>query len=180
MTASTRLLIDAYGRIVEEVRAVLTDIDTETLETRIEPEANTIAWLLWHLTRVQDDHVSDVAGHEQVWTSQDWYGRFGLPFPPEAHGYGHTTEEVGQVRGLSAEDLLGYHEAVHTHTVEVLSALDDGDHDRIVDTSWDPPVTVGVRLVSVIADDLEHVGQAAYLKGVLARRRRQAGAADGT
>jgi hypothetical protein len=37
----------------------------------------------------------------------------------------------------------------------------------VVDASWDPPVTLGVRLVSVISDDLQHAGQAAYLRGMI-------------
>jgi DinB superfamily len=163
------LLIDAFGRIREETHAVLDGASPAILTHRPDPGANSIAWLIWHLTRIQDDHVADVAGVEQRWIADGWYERFALPFPPEAHGYGHTSEEVGQVRTDGAL-LRGYFDAVDAATVRYLRELRGGDLDRIVDERWDPPVSLGVRLVSVVADDLQHVGQAAYVRGVAERR----------
>ncbi|MGH3586768.1 MAG: mycothiol transferase, partial [Pseudonocardia sp.] len=127
-----------------------------------------VAWLVWHLARVQDDHVADVAGTEQRWTAGGWAERFGLPFAVADTGYGHSAEEVGAVR-VDAELLAGYLADVHAATVAYLDTVTADDLDRVVDTHWDPPVTLGVRLVSVVADDLQHVGQAAYVRG-LARR----------
>jgi hypothetical protein len=138
----------------------------EQLATRVGPAANPVAWLVWHLTRIQDDHVAGVAGTEQAWTADGWYDRFGLPFDPADHGYGHTTEQVAAVR-VSGELLAGYHAAVHANTDAYVRTLVDADLDRVVDTSWDPPVTAGVRLVSVVSDSLQHAGQAAYVKGLL-------------
>lgn len=163
------LLVDGYGRIQEEVRRVLRGVDDDLLTVVPEPGANTIAWLVWHLTRVQDDHLADAFGGRQVWTSGGWAERFALPLPAEDTGYGHSATEVAAVRVPGAL-LLEYHEAVHARSVELLSAVAPADLDRVVDTRWDPPVTLGVRLVSVLADDLQHAGQAAYLRGLLARR----------
>jgi hypothetical protein len=163
------LLIDAFGRIRGTVHRVVDGASTELLGYRVDPEANTIAWLVWHLTRVQDDHVADVAGTEQLWLGE-WADRFALPLPREATGYGHSSSEVASVQA-SAELLLGYHDAVHDATVAYLGSIGADDLDRVVDTSWDPPVTLAVRLVSVIADDLQHAGQAAFVKGVAARQR---------
>jgi uncharacterized damage-inducible protein DinB len=164
---SNDLLLDAYGRIQEGLRPAVEGLSPEQLEYRPTPVANSIAWLAWHLARVQDDHIADVAGTEQVWTADGWFGRFGLPFDPSATGYGFTSEQVSQVRGLTAEPLLDYAAAVHARTVEFLRGLTDADLDRIVDERWDPPVTLGVRLVSVLSDDLQHVGQAAYVRSSL-------------
>jgi hypothetical protein len=122
---------------------------------------------VWHLTRIQDDHVADVAGTEQVWTSAGWADRFGLPFEPADTGYGHGAEQVAAVRVPSADLLTGYHDAVHERTVAYARTLVDADLDRVVDHRWDPPVTLGARLVSVLADDLQHAGQAAYVRGLL-------------
>jgi hypothetical protein len=163
------LLIDAFGRIRDETHAVLDGASRAVLTYRPDDEANSIAWLVWHLTRVQDDHVADVAGVEQRWTADGWYDRFGLPFPPAAHGYGQTPEEVGQV-DVEAELLLGYFDATHEATVGYLAGLRSSDLDRVVDERWDPPVTLGVRLVSVVTDDLQHVGQAAFVRGLAERR----------
>ncbi|MCW2796338.1 DinB family protein [Nocardioides sp.] len=160
------LLIESFQRVVESGTSVVDDLTDEQLAHRPGPDANSIAWLVWHLTRVQDDHVADVSGLEQVWTAQDFVRRFGLPFAAEDTGYGHSSDEVGRLRA-SAELLAAYLTAVHEQTVDYLRDLQDGDLDRIVDKRWDPPVTLGVRLVSVVNDDTQHVGQAAYARGLL-------------
>jgi uncharacterized damage-inducible protein DinB len=170
MTASTELLIDAFARIAGVVRSTVRGLDAETLAGRVDPDANSIAWLVWHLTRVQDDHVSEVAGRAQAWTEDGWAERFGLPFDVADTGYGHDTDDVAAVGQVGADDLIGYHEAVHARTEAFLRSLTDDDLARVVDRNWDPPVTLSVRLVSVISDDLQHAGQAAYVKGVLERR----------
>jgi uncharacterized damage-inducible protein DinB len=162
------VLTDGLGRVQESVHEVLDGLGESELTYRADPEANTIAWLIWHLTRVEDDHVADVAGHEQAWTAQGWMGRFELPFPPSAHGYGQTAAQVGAVR-TPAELLAGYHDAVHDQALEYISHLSDDDLDRDVDKRWDPPVTLGVRLVSVVNDCTQHVGQAAFIRGIVLR-----------
>ena len=170
MSVGNELLIDGFGRIRGAVRRVVRGLTPEELAVRVDDGANSIGWLIWHLTRVQDDHVAEVADTDQVWTDAGWLERFGLPFPAEVTGFGQSANEVAQVAGITAELLVGYHEAVHDRTVQFIEGLSDRDFERIVDTSWNPPVTLGVRLVSVIADDLQHVGQAAFVAGMLARR----------
>ncbi|CAM5424671.1 hypothetical protein GCM10010222_09630 [Streptomyces tanashiensis] len=166
---SAGLLVDSFGRIREVVHEAVEGLTDEELAVRIDPDANSVAWLVWHLTRIQDDHLADAFGTEQLWTSDGWRDRFGLPFPPAATGYGQSRAQSGKVRA-PAELLLGYHDAVHARTEELVRAVTNADLDRVVDTAWDPPVTLGVRLVSVIADDLQHAGQAAYVRGVVERR----------
>ena len=165
MTPS-ELLIDSFERVLESGTAVVADLSEDQLAFRPGPDSNSIAWLVWHLTRVQDDHVADVAGLEQVWTAQDFVGKFGLPFAAEDTGYGHTTDEVGRL-SASADLLTSYLTAVHAQTVNYVSRLTEPDLERVVDERWDPPVTLGVRLVSVVNDDSQHVGQAAYVRGLL-------------
>jgi hypothetical protein len=168
---SADLLVDAFGRVRDAVVEVVDGLTPEQLAYRVDGRANSIAWLVWHLTRVQDDHVSDVRGAEQVWLSGGWMERFDLPFDPMETGYGQTSDDVAAVRVESGDLLIGYYEAVHDATVGYVRTLTDADLDRIVDEAWDPPVSLGVRLVSVIADDLQHVGQAAFIRGVLERSR---------
>lgn len=167
---SNELLLYAYGQIQETLRRAVEGLSPDELNRRLGPEANTIGWLTWHLVRVQDDHVAGVADTEQVWTADDWVGRFGLPFPAGATGYGFSAEQVAQVRVPSADLLLDYAAAVHARTAEFLRGLSDDDLDTVVDTRWNPPVTLGVRLVSVLSDDLQHVGQAAFVRGLLPPR----------
>ncbi|TSE01016.1 DinB family protein [Skermania sp. ID1734] len=163
------VLTDAFGRVRDEVHAVLDGLPEAALTYRIDGDANTIAWLVWHLTRVQDDHVCDVAGRQQAWTEGGWSERFALPFSAEAIGYGQSSQEVAQVRA-DADLLRGYYDAVHDRTLDYLRTVTAEDLDRVVDRRWDPPVTLGVRLVSVISDDLQHVGQAAFVRGVFERQ----------
>lgn len=164
------MLADAFGRIRGVVHQVVDDLTPDRLAYRLDGRANSIAWLVWHLTRVQDDHVADAAGIAQVWTSQGWYDRYALPFDASETGYGHTSDQVAAVRVDSGDLLTAYHDAVFGQTVAYVRALRDDDLSRVVDRSWDPPVTLGVRLVSVIADDLQHAGQAAFVRGLIEDR----------
>jgi hypothetical protein len=147
------------------VAGTLEGVGDESLARRPAGSGNPIAWLIWHLSRVEDAQVASAAGLEQVWTSRGFVGRFSLPLPERDTGYGHSTGEVDAVRA-PPRLLLEYYDAVHRQTVEFVKTLGDEDFDRIVDNRWDPPVTLGVRLVSTVADCLQHVGQAAYAKGL--------------
>ena len=165
----SELMTDSLGRVRDLVHSTVEGLSDDDLAWRPDPEANSAAWLVWHLTRIEDDHVADVAGTRQAWTEDGWADRFGLPFPVGDHGYGHTAEQVGQVR-VGADLLAGYHDAVFERTADYLAGLTPGDLDVVVDEHWDPPVTLGVRLVSVVNEVNQHVGQAAYLRGLLSRR----------
>jgi hypothetical protein len=165
---STDLLVDAFERIRDAVHPAVNGLSTDDLAFRPQDGSNSIAWLVWHLTRIQDDHVAGLEGGDQVWIAEGWSDRFALPLDPTDTGYGHGPDDVAAVTA-DAELLLGYFESVHEKTLAYVGTLTDADLARVVDRSWDPPVTVSIRLVSVIADDLQHVGQAAYVRGVLLR-----------
>ncbi|MET0132458.1 MAG: DUF664 domain-containing protein [Kibdelosporangium sp.] len=165
---SAELLADAFGRVHEVVHDVVAGLEQDQLAYRVDGRSNSIAWLVWHLTRVQDDHVADAAGLPEVWTEQGWAGRFALPFDDADTGYGHSSADVGRVQ-VSAELLAGYHDAVYEQTIEYVKSLEDKDLARVVDESWDPPVTLAVRLISVIDDDMQHAGQASFVRGLIGR-----------
>ena len=165
---SAEILVDAFGRVQETVHGVVRGLTSSQLAERLAPEANSIAWLVWHLTRVEDDHVAGAFGAPQVWAE---YGkRFELPFPASDIGYGHSSAQVAQVTA-SADLLTGYQDAVHEQAARLVSGITDADLERVVDENWDPPVTLSVRLVSVISDCLQHAGQAAFVRGILLRAR---------
>jgi Protein of unknown function (DUF664) len=173
-----QILVDAFGRVSELVTDLTAGLTDEIASYRPDPAANSIAWLIWHLSRVQDDHLADLAQVEQVWP--EWRDRFGLPFSAWATGYGHGPEDVAAVR-VSSDLLGGYHQAVHELTLRYVDGITAAELDRIVDTRWDPPVTAAVRLVSVIGDTMQHLGQAAYVRGLAERRDsawHEPGAAD--
>ncbi len=170
MATINDLLLDAFGRVDEGVRTLLDSVSAEAINVRPDGVGNPIGWLVWHLLRVQDDHLAEIAEIEQVWTSGGWFERFGLPFPATAHGYGFTSEQVDETRFAGTELLAGYQVAVHAMTVDLLGGITARRLDDVIDTRWDPPVTVAVRLVSVTEDCLQHLGQANYVAGLLSRR----------
>ena len=165
------ILQDAFERVTGSVHAAVDGLTADELTWRPDPAANTIGWLVWHLTRIQDDHLADVTNRDQVWATDDWATRFGLPEGVMDHGYGHTSEQVAAVRPGSADVLLAYHDAVASATADDLATLDATALDRVIDEHWDPPVTVAVRLVSVVNDAMQHTGQAAYVRGLLERQQ---------
>jgi uncharacterized damage-inducible protein DinB len=168
---SAELLTDAFGRVRDAVHGAVRELSADQLAARLDEDANSIAWLCWHLARVQDDHVADAFGVTQVWPR--FMDRFGLPFGPREIGYGQNSAQVADVRVSSGDLLTTYHDAVHAQTVDLVSGVTDADLSRVVDEGWDPPVTLGVRLVSVISDGLQHAGQAAFIRGILLRSARR-------
>ncbi|MEU7868146.1 DUF664 domain-containing protein [Dactylosporangium sp. NPDC049140] len=162
------LLAEGYGRLPDLVRGAVEGLSADQLHWAPGPGANSIGWLVWHLTRVQDDHITDlVDGAEQLWVTGGYAARFGLK--PQAHdtGYGHTPDQVEGVRPESTEALLEYFDAVYARTRAFIGRLTEDELDRIVDERWDPPVSLAVRLVSILDDDVQHAGQAAYVRGLL-------------
>lgn len=163
------VLTDAYGRIQSIVHGATDGLSAEAIAYQPEPGSNSIAWLVWHLTRIQDDHVSELAEREQAWTADGWHDRLGVPDDPADTGFGHRPEQVAVLRPDDPGVLVGYHDAVVNHTMDYLAGVDADELSRIIDSSYDPPVSVGVRLVSVLSDNLQHAGQARYLRGMIER-----------
>ncbi|CAM4144726.1 DinB superfamily protein [Mycobacterium basiliense] len=163
--AARELLRDAFTRLIEHADDLTDGLTDQIANHRPTPSANSIAWLLWHSARVQDIQVAHLAEVEEVWTRDGWVDRFGLDLPRHDTGYGHRPEDVAKVRA-SPELLSGYYRAVHQLTCEYVAGLTAAELSRIVDTNWDPPVTASARLVSIIDDCAQHLGQAAYLRGI--------------
>ncbi|MEJ7647898.1 MAG: DinB family protein [Nakamurella sp.] len=163
------LLLDAFARIEEQVASAVADLDPEDARWRPDRDANPVGWLLWHLTRVMDDHVAELAGVEQAWTAQGFAEVFALPFPRETVGYGQSSDEVAAFRADPAE-ILRYHRATQELARGHLSGLTAAGLARVVDENWDPPVTEAVRIMSVLGDATAHIGQAQYVLGLLERR----------
>ncbi|AKN15311.1 hypothetical protein MHAE_15385 [Mycobacterium haemophilum DSM 44634] len=163
--AARELLRDAFTRLIEHVDELTDGLTDEVCYYQPTVSANSIAWLIWHSARVQDTQLAEVAGVEQVWTRDSWVDRFGLDLPRNDTGYGHSRDDVAKVRA-PAGLLSGYYHAVHQLTLEYVASVNADELARIVDTHWDPPVTASARLVSIIDDCAQHLGQAAYLRGI--------------
>ncbi|TXH39851.1 MAG: DUF664 domain-containing protein [Actinobacteria bacterium] len=175
-----RLLADGFDRVAGALPSAVDSLEPASILWRPSPAANSIGWLLWHLARVEDDHLTGVAAATgvdvtgaQVWLSEGWSDRFGLPYPERSIGYGQTAQEVGAFDVADADLLLGYYAAVHRRTREILASLSEAHLAAVVDERWDPPVTAAVRLVSVLNDITAHYGQVAYLRGLVDQRSAQ-------
>lgn len=160
------LLAELYGRIGPLAARAVDGLDADQLHRSPGPGANTIGWLIWHLARVQDHHVAELLDTDQLWVTDGWAARFGLAPDPADIGYGHDAEQMAGVRPSGPEVLVDYLAAVQARTDRMLAGLRVEDLDRIVDRRWHPPVSLGVRLISVADDSLQHVGQANYLRGL--------------
>jgi hypothetical protein len=164
-SAVRELLRDAFTRLIEHVDELTDGLTDEQANYRPSPSANSIAWLIWHGARVQDMQLAPVAGVEQVWKTGGWVDRFGLDLPPNDSGYGHGPNEVAKVQA-PADLLAGYYHAVHELTLGFVADVTAEDLEAILDRNWDPPVTASARIVSIIDDCAQHLGQAAYLLGI--------------
>lgn len=162
---SSELLADAFGRVNGTLHRTIEPLGPDALSFRPHEYSNSIAWLAWHITRGHDDHVSEIAGREQAWVEEGWAERFEMDADPHAQGTGDTPDDVAAIRP-DKELLLGYADAVLARTNEYLAGVTGEELDRIIDTSYDPPVSVGVRLVSIINDNTQHAGQIAYVRGL--------------
>lgn len=165
------LIIDGYGRVLQVLEVALDGLTEDDLNEQPHPDCNTIGWLAWHLTRVQDDHIADLMGEEQLWLIDGWHARFNRSPNPKDIGWGHSSEQVSAFRSPNTETLLDYHRAVLERTKRYIATLSTADLDRELNEPWFQPLpTVGVRLVSVLSDDLQHAGQVAYIRGLLKGR----------
>jgi Protein of unknown function (DUF664) len=163
------LVVDLFERVKEVVHQVTDGLTIEQLAYQPEKSANSIAWLVWHLTRIQDDHIAGLSQTAQIW-NETWKKKFNVPFDISQTGYGQSAADVVRVR-VDSEALIGYYDAVHAKTIAYVRTLTQDTYIKVIDTHWKPPVTIAIRLISVVSDDLQHAGQAAYIRGLLEETR---------
>ena len=146
----------------------LDGLSAEDLHRQPGPDSNPIGWLMWHLTRVQDNHASAMEESEHVWVAGRWHERFDRDGDPADRGRGHTSEQVAAFRSPDVETLLGYYRAVRGRTDAFLDSLSADDLDRPVkNLAGDGTVPMHVRLEMTLVDGIQHSGQIAYLRGLL-------------
>lgn len=161
------VLLEAFDRLPDLVRGAVEGLDADQLSVRPGGAANPVAWLIWHLTRVQDNHAADAFGDDELWLADGFADRWDLSLERGDTGYGHSPDQVDTVRVGSAGQLLEYFDAVHARVRRRIAGLTGAELERVVDEDWDPPVTLLVRLVSMIDDAVQHAGQAAYARGIV-------------
>ncbi len=162
------LIIDGYGRVLEVLDKALSGLAQDDLNQQPHPDCNSMGWLTWHLTRVQDDHIANLMEEDQLWVRDGWHAKFNRAPEPKDIGFGHSSEDVATFKSPDIETMLGYHRAVMERSKRYISTLSTADLKRELNEPWFQPLpTVGVRLVSIMSDNLQHAGQVAYLRGLL-------------
>ena len=162
------LIVDGYGRVLQVLEEALDGLTPDDLNEQPHPDCNSMGWLTWHLTRVQDDHIADLMGEEQIWIKDEWHARFNRAPDLKDIGFGHSSEDVAAFKSPGVDTLLDYHRAVLERSRRYINNLSMADLDRELNEPWYQPLpTVGVRLVSVMSDCLQHAGQVAYVRGLL-------------
>ncbi|MFC2032859.1 DinB family protein [Chloroflexota bacterium] len=165
------LLTDGYTRISQILERTLKGLSVDDLKWLPHPDSNSVGWLTWHLTRVHDDHIASLMGEEQLWIKGGWHAKFNRPADSKDRGFGDTPEQVAAFECPDAETMLAYHRAVSERSKSFFLTLSETDLDReLNEPQYTPLPTVGVRLVSVLADNLQHAGQASFVRGQLQGR----------
>ncbi|WP_040634025.1 mycothiol transferase [Mobilicoccus pelagius] len=161
------LLTDAASRPASAAEPVLDGLSDEAAHRMPADRGNTIAWLLWHAARQMDVQTVALSGGKSVWTSGGWAQRLGVDRGEDEFGFGDSPEDVA---ALHVDDVaaLGAHLQACTDALTAyIGTLSEDDLGEVIDDSYDPPVTRGARIVSIIDDAAVHVGQAAYARGLV-------------
>jgi len=162
------LIVDGYDRLPDFMKELLVGVRMADLDWQPHRDCNSLGWTVWHLTRVQDSQIADLMGAEQLWIKDGWSRKFKRLADPDDTGYGHTPEQVRAFKSPSVRIQLDYLRAVVERTKQYLASLTPSDLDRELDEPWQqPPPTMGVRIVSVLADCHQHAGEASYIRGLL-------------
>jgi uncharacterized damage-inducible protein DinB len=163
-----QLLIDGYERVEQSIKRTLEGLSEKELDRQPSSDTNTIGWLCWHLSRGRDRNIANLSGQDQLWIKDKWYEKFNRPADPADSGFKHTPEQVAAFKSPNTKILLDYHHAVLNRAKDYINSLTETDLDRELDEPWFTPTpTVGVRLISLLEEGLQHSGQAAYLRGLI-------------
>jgi hypothetical protein len=162
------MLSGAYGSILKTLEYTLEGLTEEDLNWQPKPDCNSIGWLAWHLTRIQDMTIADFTGDEQLWIKDGWHKKWGRPADPQDFGNGMKPEDLAKFKSPDAKTLLAYHKTVLEKSQEFFPTLKKADLDEVLEnTPFKPPPTAGMMLLIILGDGLQHAGQAAYVRGML-------------
>ncbi len=154
-------LCESPNRWIHQSTDGLTD---EQLYYRPSSDTNSIAWLIWHLSRWRDKISAAVVGEPQVWASEGWAQRFDID--PDRTGLGDTLEQVAAF-SVGRDLLLGYASAAHNAIVERVFRMTPEQFEKEIEYSPGSSRPAWRALVSVMGDSSEHTGQINYLRGMI-------------
>lgn len=163
------IIMDIFDRIAAQLAQVLEGLTPEELNRQPSTGANTIGWMAWHLTRSHDRNMSELMKMEQLWISEGWYKRFNRAPDPSETGWGHTIDEMKNFGAPDSMTIMKYHRSVLERIKDYIG--NDLTEAVLEDESYSPTFRrsspVYRRITGVINDGLQHVGQAAYVRGLI-------------
>ena len=128
--------------------------------------SNPIAWIVWHMARVEDRWVNRVlSGGVELWISEGWHKKFGMT--EEAHGYGETMEQVRAMPDLAMFELLAYFDAVRKSTLAHLERMTPEQLGATYPHSRLKGITGAWILGHILVEESQHLGQVAFIRGVI-------------
>ena len=163
----TKSALTEYRQHLDRALEGLTPIELRWQPT---PTSNHILWIVWHIARVEDRWIMTyVADEDQVWIRDRWCEQ--LRMPSDDMGSGHSAEDVAAFPNLSVTQLLAYHDAVRENTFRIIDGLRTADlestNPKNREGNPDPPPPVSWVLGHVAVEVAQHVGQIAYIRGML-------------
>ena len=163
---ATDIYLEAIKRSDADLRRALEGLTTEDVRKQPAGEgSNPISWLVWHLTRTRDNISSSIVGRKPLWESEGWGAKFGMSdgIPSFKPDNVHTFDPK------SIETLTGYFEAVAANSLKIIEGLQESDMSRMVESTIPgrPAQPVVGRLAVILNDNIQHVGQVAYLRGLI-------------
>jgi hypothetical protein len=159
-----QFIITLLEAAYRSIKQATDDLPDEQLYYQPTPETNSIAWLVWHLSRWRDAVSATISGEPQIWVSAGWAERCGMP--DERTGLGDTP---AQVTAFCVERavLFGYVDAAHQHTVERVAKLTPTQLVQPMVSHTGERRPAWRALAGVCSDSAQHTGQIAYLRGLL-------------
>ncbi len=163
----TESVVSTLQRNWAMVDSAMEGLDQETINRIPAEQCNSIAWILWHMSRVVDTFVNTrFQSRPQLWIAGGWHQRFGMGDDPDDRGVGWTMEQVASWSPPDLSVQLGYHQAVREAAAGYLSSATEADLAEVKVIPPAPePRTVANALGQMVWDAVAHGGQIAYLRG---------------
>ncbi len=159
------MLKSQLSEYMEELELALDGLTEEERRYQPTPQSNHIDFIVWHMARVEDSIVNRRLRHDRhIWERDGRHKRLGLP--REGIGEGLSTEQAAALPPFSLAKLLKYYSSVRRETLLFINSLTNDDLDRISDPER-PYWTFAAILGHLIVEEAQHVGQIAYIRGIL-------------
>src|SRR5699024_1481813 len=163
-----KVLQDLVARPSQALDNFWDDLDPSRLNNHPGGHPNSIAWLIWHTARETDAQIAPLADQEQVWTADGFDARFGLTDVHRGTGEVGLGQSAEQARAVTVEAtpegkrlLREYLDPVYAMATRWIATLNETELDRVIDDQFDPRVTLGIRVISVLDDVTQHIEQTA-------------------